>query len=299
MVSAVILAYNRCSEVLVTINKLKQYSPLPFPLEIVVVDNASVDNTSAEISRLHPDVMLVTKKKNNAVAGWNDGFEVAKYSYFLVLDDDSHIESGLTEAIKYLETNQVVGILALNVTTGPFISSSKWKDGQDTYGFYGCGAIIRKEVYKKIGGFSEWIKVYAHEWDYGLRCLDAGYRIIYFANSNVIHRTSSKTRSPKLFWTYVTRNEMSIVYKYFSKEDRWKYIWRIFGNDCKPLKAGKFKQVYYCIVGAIMFLKLRKKLPYTPVAKEVALFFAYTHRNTWYPVFGFVRNGIKRICGLN
>lgn len=299
MVSAVILAYNRCSEVLITIQKLKQYSPLPFPLEIVVVDNASADNTSAEVRRLHPDVVLVTKKKNNAIAGWNDGFAVAKYKYFLVLDDDSHIESGLAEAINFLEENPKAGILALNVTTGPFISSLRWKPGQDTYGFYGCGAIIRKEVYEKIGGFSEWIQVYAHEWDYGLRCLDAGYRIIYFANSNVIHRTESKPRSAKRFWSYVTRNEMSIVYKYFGKKDRWKYIWRIFGNNFKRLKAGEFKQVYYCTVGAIMFLKLRKNLAHAPVAREVSLFFANTHRNTHYPVFGFINNRIKRLFGLS
>lgn len=299
MVSAVILAYNRCSEVLVTIGKLKQYGPLPFPMEIVVVDNASIDNTSAEIKRLHPDVVLVTKKKNNAIAGWNDGFEVAKYPYFLVLDDDSHIESGLAEAIEYLEANQNVGILALNVTTGPYLSRGRWIDGQNTYTFYGCGAIIKKELVDKIGGFSEWIEVYAHETDFSLRCLNAGYKIKYFDNSNIIHRVSSVGRSSKRLWTFITRNEMAIVYKSFDKKNRWKYIGRMFGNNLKALKSGKFKQVYYCTIGAIMFLKFKKRLSYNPISKEVAMFYANNHRNTWYPVFGFITNKIKRVLGLN
>lgn len=298
MVSAVILAYNRCSEVLVTIEKLKQYNPLPFPLEIVVVDNASLDNTSAEIGRLHPDVVLVTKKKNNAIAGWNDGFAVAKYKYFLVLDDDSHIESGLAEAIHYLEANPEVGILALNVTTGPFISKGRWVDGHDIYSFYGCGAIIRKEVYKTIGGFAKWIQVYAHEAEYGFRCRNAGFKIKYFENSNIIHRTSLVGRSPRRLWTYVTRNDMAIVYKYFAKNNRWIYIWRMFGNNFKFLKAGEFLRVYYCVIGTIMFLKLKNTLIHTPVSKEVALFFANNHRNT-YPVFRFVKDSIKRIAGRN
>ena len=74
MVSAIILAYNRCSEVLITIQKLKEYrATLSFPLNIIVVDNASVDDTSDKINLHHPDITLVTKKINNGIAGWNEG----------------------------------------------------------------------------------------------------------------------------------------------------------------------------------------------------------------------------------
>ncbi len=297
MVSAVILAYNRCPEELITIDKLKQYKPsLPFPFEIVVVDNASIDNTTEQVIKLHPDVTLITKKKNNAIAGWNDGFAVAKHKYFLVLDDDSHIESGLAEAVEYLEKNSNVGILALNVTSGPYLSRGRWRDGQDTYTFYGCGGIIRKEVYEKIGGFSEWIEVYAHETDFSLRTLNAGFKMKYFENTDVKHRASMVGRSTKRLWTYITRNEMAIVYKYFPKDIRWTYIFRMFGNNLKPIKVGEFTRVYYCSIGAFKFLPFRRKLEHTPISREVALFYANNHRNTG-PFFTFITKKIKAFTG--
>ena len=114
MVSAIILSYNRCPEVLLTVSILKAYRKnLPFDLEIIVVDNASVDDTSLRIQTVHPDIVLVTKTKNNGIAGWNEGFKIARNKYFLVLDDDSHIHSGLPEAVVHMENNVEIGILAM------------------------------------------------------------------------------------------------------------------------------------------------------------------------------------------
>lgn len=295
MVSVVILAYNRCSEVLITIEKMKMLSTkLPFPLEIVVVDNASADNTTPEVKAKHPDITLVTKPTNNGIAGWNEGFKIAKYKYFLVLDDDSHLESGLIEAVSYLEENEAVGILALNVTTGPYITAEwGWKDGQELFGFFGCAAIIRKAVYDKIGGFADWLHVYAHEWEYGIRCLDVGYKIKYFENSCVIHRASPINRSKKRTGLYAIRNEFSIVYKYFG-DDRGKYIFRMWVNMFKILKTGNFGRFFYTILGGIEFMKFRKKLEHTPVSAEAQKFYAENYDGTK-PFFGFVKRRISKI----
>jgi len=281
MVSTIILAYNRCAEVLLTIDKMKALSAtLPFELEIVVVDNASIDDTSEKIKQHHPDIRLVTKVKNNGIAGWNAGFEVAKFPYFLVLDDDSNIETGLSEAITYLEAHPKVGILALNVTTGPYRTEQwGWKDEQDILGFFGCGAIIRKAVYEKIGGFAEWLYVYAHEWEYGIRCLDAGYEIKYFEHSSVIHRANGTGRSFKRLRVFCTRNEMGIVYKYFG-DNRWTILRRMWFNNLKHIADGAFLHTWYNIIGSIEFLKWRKTLSHTPVSEDVQNFFADNYDNT-------------------
>jgi len=299
MVSTVILAYNRCSEVLLTIDKMKTLSAtLPFEIEIVVVDNASIDDTSEKIKQVYPDIRLVTKAKNNGIAGWNAGFEVAKFPYFLVLDDDSNIETGLAEAITYLEAHPKVGILALNVTTGPYRTEQwGWKDGQDILGFFGCGAIIRKAVYERIGGFAEWLYVYAHEWEYGIRCLDAGYEIKYFEDSNVIHRANGIGRSFKRLRVFCTRNEMGIVYKYFG-DNRWVILRRMWFNNLKHMADGAFLHTWYNIVGSIEFLKWRKTLPHTPVSKEVQDFFAANYDNTR-PFFHNINKKLSRSLKKN
>lgn len=288
MVSAVVLSYNRSSEVLITIQKLKDLSPaLPFPLQIVVVDNGSVDDTSARVKEKHPDITLVVKEKNNGIAGWNEGFKVAKYKYLLVLDDDSHIKSGLIEAVHHLEKNPGIGILALNVTTGPFITEGIWTNDEDLIGFVGCGAIIKKEVYNKVGGFAEWLHVYAHEWEFGIRCLDAGYSIKYFANSNIDHRASNVNRSVKRLLIYSTRNELGILYKYFGYR-RWKYIIRMFINCMKSLFNHGILRAYYYIIGTIKFFKMRKSIVYAPVSKQTQLYFADRFWGTK-PVFAFIK----------
>jgi len=40
----------------------------------------------------------------------------AKGRYMIVLDDDSHLESRLNEALAYLDINPQIGILALKIT---------------------------------------------------------------------------------------------------------------------------------------------------------------------------------------
>ena len=278
MVSAIILAYNRCFEVLFTIDKLKEYrQTLPFEFEIIVIDNGSVDDTTPQIKKNHPNIKLITKEKNNGIAGWNEGFKVAKNKYFLVLDDDSHIQSGLTEAINYMELNNDIGIIALNIEDGllrehSILANSKWKDKQEIEGFIGCGAIIKREVYEKIGGFAEWIYVYTHEFEYSLRCLYAGYEIRFFQNAVVCHRTNAANRTNRRIRLFATRNEMALVYKFFPKR-RWRYILRVWANNMKLMKAEGFASGYNIILGGMEFLKMRKNLKYTPVSMEVQKYF--------------------------
>ncbi len=293
MVSAVVLAYNRCEEVLITIDKLKVLSStLPFDFEIIIVDNACIDNTASEVSVKHPDVTLVRIEKNIAIAGWNEGFKVAKHKYLLVLDDDSHLESGLIEAITYLEQYSNIGILALNVTTGPYQTKDwKWKDKEDISAFFGCGAIISRTLYEKIGGFAAWLYLYSHEWEYSLRANDKGYKTQYFENSNVIHRASSVNRSVKRLRVYCARNEMAIVYKYFGS-NKWLYMLRICFNHLKFLKIGAYRHTYYSFVGIKEFFKMKNTLTCTPVSKSAQDFFAQNNENTR-PFFANMINRLK------
>lgn len=280
IVSAVILSYNRCNEVLFTIRKLKDYQrTLPFILEIIVVDNASTDDTSKQVKEKHPDVTLITKEKNNGVAGWNEGFKIANGKYFLVLDDDSHIHSGLIDAVDRLQMQPDIGILALQIKDSelgldPNLDPDEaWKDNDNLVGFIGCGAIIRKDLYSKIGGFAEWIYVYTHEFEYGIRCIDAGYRINFFGSGIVIHRVSVINRSVKRVRAFATRNEMLIVYKYFENH-KWKYILRILINNLKFVRREGIFTGIYVLQGALKFLKFRHTLSFTPVSKLSQEFFA-------------------------
>lgn len=294
IISVIILSYNRCAEVLETISRLNDLSvQFNYPLEIIVVDNGSSDDTSQRIKSLHNDIILVRKDTNAGIAGWNDGFNVARGKYFLVLDDDSCVENGFIDAINYMENNSQVGILALNIVDknldgDPHLNEEEaWKDKENIVGFIGCGALIRRKLYEDIGGFATWIFVYSHEFEYSIRCLNAGYEIRFFEDCNVIHRASQVNRSFKRIRTYSVRNELAIVYKYFG-HNKTKYLFRIFINNLKFMKREGLKAGYFILTGSMKFMLMRKILSLTPVSIQAQDFYA-AHFWSTKPIFASSR----------
>lgn len=276
-ISFVILNFNRKKELLITLQHTKQLMEGKTGYEIIVVDNASTDQSVDAVKRAFPDVLLIERKKNIGIAGWNDGFEAARGEYLIVLDDDSNIESGLDEALQVLDNNPQVGILALNVSGGAF-PTDYLRHMEDNIDFIGCGAIIRKELYVKIGGFAEWLFIYTHEWEYAIRCLDAGYRIRYFEDCVVNHRTSIINRTSRRLKVFSVRNEMAIVYKFFDKKDRGRYLARVYLNNLKGVYRLGLGSLPWYFEALLEFFKLRKQLEHTPVSREVQDFYS---RSCW------------------
>jgi GT2 family glycosyltransferase len=292
MVSIVILAYNRSPEVEITVTKVKSsLKQFPYPAEIIVVDNASIDNTSEMVKELFPEVVLVTKKINNGIAGWNDGFAKAQYDYMVVLDDDSHIEYGLNEAIDYLSKNKNIGVLALEVEGGPY-ETHAMPDKEQLAGFIGCGAIITKELYNKIGGFAEWLLVYGHEWEYGIRCIDAGYKLEFFKKCKVFHRVSTLNRSNSKTYTFSTRNELLLIYLYF-KKNKEKYLHRLFINHLKWRVADAgISGLIATYKGWIEFKKMKRSMVPKPVKSQTQEFFI-AHFHSLTPIWSFLTKRFK------
>jgi GT2 family glycosyltransferase len=287
--SFVIVNYNRKNELLTTIAKTRQLiSNNPSEYEIIIVDNASIDGSAEAVKATFPEIVLIENAQNIGAPAWNLGFAKAKGDYFIIIDDDSHIDCGLEDAIEYLDRNPNVGILALNVVSGPYTSDMwQWKDREDIVGFIGCGAIFRKETYAKIGGYADWMFLYVNEWELCLRCINAGYRVRYFEKSRVIHRASKINRTSKRLRVFVTMHELAIVYKYFSV-NRSTYLWRVAINNLKIIKHGKFKNAWYNLIGMYRFLQMRKSLQYTPVSPEAQKIFADIFETTRKPPFGFL-----------
>jgi GT2 family glycosyltransferase len=290
--SFVIVNYNRKAELLFTISQTKTLIKNNPDYEFVIVDNASLDGSAAAVKAAHPDVVLIENPVNTGAPAWNLGFKQAKGDYFIILDDDSHIDFGLEEALNHLDKHPEIGVLALNVVSGPYTSEGwKWIDGQNIVGFIGCGAILRRATYEKVGGYADWMFLYVNEWDLGLRVVDAGYQVRYFAGCQVTHRASAVNRSSKRLRIFVTRHELSIVYKYMA-QDRSRYLWRVALNNLKGLRQLHFKDTWYNIIGMVEFLKNRPKLSYTPVTANTQSLFLERFEATR-PVFAFLKRDLS------
>jgi GT2 family glycosyltransferase len=272
--SFIIVNYNRKEELRLTLTKSIQLSAMhKDDYEVIVVDNASADGSKEMVKEEFPSTTLIENHVNIGAPAWNLGFENAKGEYFIILDDDSHLESGLDAAIEYLDNNLDVGILALNITGGAF-QTNTWNNLSQYAGFIGCGAIVRKTLYDKIGGYADWIFLYTNEYEYGIRCMEAGFKILYFADCKVMHRTSNINRSSKRLVTYSVTNEMAIVYKYFDKKHRSLYLCRVFLNNVRCISQHGLSSIPWYFSALQDFLKLKSRLSYTPVSAEVEDFYS-------------------------
>jgi GT2 family glycosyltransferase len=272
--SFIIVNYNRKDELYLTVSRtLSLLEGDILEYEVIVIDNASSDGSVEMIKQEFPTVRLIENKLNIGTSAWNKGFEIALGAYFIVLDDDSQLDTGLDSALSYLDDNKDVGVLALNITGGAF-QTAHWDNLSCYSGFIGCGAILRKELYQKVGGYADWIFLYTNEYEFGIRAMEAGYKILYFADCHVTHRTSNLNRTSKRLITYSVRNEMAIIYKYFSKKHRFIFLLRVYLNNLRGVFEHGIMSFPWYISALRAFFKLKKTLKHTPVSLEVEEFYS-------------------------
>ncbi len=189
-VSVCILTYNRENELRISLNKV--LDELDYPedrLEIIVCDNASPDNTPVMLKNEFPKVKHLRMPTNLWTQAWNWGLANARGKYFLVLDDDAHMEGDvLKKAVQLLEKKDDVGILSFNVIDPETKYSYTLHYPFGIFSFWGCAVIIRQEVFQAIGGFDPKIRIFSHEAEYVIRALKAGYKHHVMIDQIACHR---------------------------------------------------------------------------------------------------------------
>src|SRR5579883_2649918 len=110
-ISVVIPTYNSAHTLKESIKTLK-HQTLP-PFEIIVINNASTDDTEKMVKKHFPDVRLVTLPTNTGVTGGrNKGLEVSKGDYVLFFDHDMDAKKDmLEELLKIAESDKNIGIV--------------------------------------------------------------------------------------------------------------------------------------------------------------------------------------------
>ena len=193
LVTIDILSFNRKDELRNTLTKV--YEQDYKNIEVIIVDNASGDGSAEMVKKEFPEVQLIQMEKNIGIAGWNEGFKVAKGEYVLVLDDDSYPDkSTIFKGILELKKNSSAGIIAFNIFNLRFNFSETLFFTFNPYSFNGCGALIKMEVIKNVGYYSELIFIYLNELDYSARCYNKGYDIVYLSDLIVFHNQSMNSR---------------------------------------------------------------------------------------------------------
>jgi GT2 family glycosyltransferase len=173
-------------------------------LEVIVVDNASQDNSLDVIKNNFPWVKLIANKRNLGFAAANNqALESCAGNYVYFLNPDTEVRQGaLQTMIEFMESHPEVGLSGtriINPDGSPQSSVENRYPGerhakQDLRGLkgsiawvLGASMIARGGILSALGGFDEEFFLYGDDQDLCLRVRKEGSTIGYIPDSVVVH----------------------------------------------------------------------------------------------------------------
>jgi GT2 family glycosyltransferase len=73
--------------------------------------------------------------------------------------------------------------------------------------FIGFAHLVRRDVFRALGGYRRMLGFYGEEKDYALRLLDAGYSVVYLPSARVAHVPDPSGRDGRRYLRAVSRND--------------------------------------------------------------------------------------------
>ena len=154
------------------------------PVIVHVTDAGSTDGTEEFLRSLDDErvrILLVGRKLGQARA-YNDIFKIVDTPYVAWLSDDNEVvEGGLDAAVRVLDREPRVGMVALKTrdVQGPFLGSV-YLGGVSEIGVLNVNqGMLRTEVLREVGGFSETFGFYGIDPDLTAKVLYSGHDIVY------------------------------------------------------------------------------------------------------------------------
>jgi O-antigen biosynthesis protein len=220
--------------------------------EIIVVDNASVDDSVEQVRKLFPAVVCISLDKNLGFSKANNlAARQAKGEYLLLLNPDTLVaEDCFSKCIEYLDSDLKAGALGVKMIdgSGNYLPESKrglpdlWTSFCKMTGVYklfpnssvfngyyaghldaskiqsvevltGAFMMIRRNVWEEVNGLDEDYFMYGEDIDLSYRILKSGYSNIYFPMASIIHYKGESTVKGSLNYVSAFYNAMILFTK--------------------------------------------------------------------------------------
>jgi GT2 family glycosyltransferase len=249
--SVIVLSYNTRELTLACLRSLAAAGP-GLAIEVLVIDNASTDDTVAAVRAEFPSARVISNERNlGFAAGNNVGLAAAGGAYLLLLNSDTEVAPGsLRVLVDFMKNHPEAGacgpqLLNPDGTLQPsgrnlpsvwsvFVGMTKLYRlerrnfysvrGRD-YGkvarvdeLSGAALLVRREAYERTGGFDPRFFAYYEDIDWCKRLGDAGCALYYVPQAQVYH-----------LWGGTSRNVSPLAYRatqhglayYFAKHHGW------------------------------------------------------------------------------
>jgi GT2 family glycosyltransferase len=221
-------------------------------IEVIVVDNASVQDEASIIEQRYSQVIVIRSPKNLGFAGGNNlGIQASHGKYLFFINNDTllrHQTSDIRHLIHRLESSSKIGIVCPKIRfawgnnpiqfTGytPLskitIRNQAIGFGEDDHGQYntahrtpyahGAAMLIKREAIEKVGLMPECYFLYYEELDWSMMFTRAGYEIWYEPACTIYHKESQSTgQNSPLRTYYITRNRLLLVKRNWHGLYKW------------------------------------------------------------------------------
>lgn len=209
--------------------------------EIIIADDVSTDET-VDILKYCKNI-VVSRNKNNIgfLRNCNQAAKKAKGKYILFLNNDTQVQDRwLSTLVSLMENDSSVGMTGskLIYPDGKLQEAGGilWKDGsawnygkgdysilpeynyvRETDYISGAAIMIRKTLWKKIGGFDErFVPAYCEDSDLAFQIRKLGYKVVYQPKSVVVHfeGVSHGTDTEKGIKQYQIDNKTKFLHKW-------------------------------------------------------------------------------------
>jgi len=249
-ISIIIVSWNCCEDLRNCLQSIF-HTATHLKLEVIVIDNASRDDSASMVRNEFPNVQLIENKENRGFAAANNqGLKISKGRYLLLLNPDTILlDDVLKKTLCIAEEYPRVAVLGCQVMeskekiqktcfafSGPlnlfliamglprlFPKSHffgrpeiSWWD-RTTERFVdvvsGMYMLVRREALQEVGSMDEAYFVYAEEADWCFRFWQAGWKCMFTPEARILH-VDGGGKSTRLIATrmFVQREKSTVIF---------------------------------------------------------------------------------------
>jgi glycosyltransferase involved in cell wall biosynthesis len=179
------------------------------PDEIICVSDGAIDN-SVEIAKKYP-VKIIEKKNGGLASARNAGIREATSEYVMSFDSDDIMRPNcIEEHMKLADKNTIVtcGLMAFgseSYTARPEVASYELLMKRNV--IY-SNSVFPKNLWEKVGGFDENMKLGLEDWEFWIRCAKAGAKFVTSDEVCLLwrrHPQAMSTASANPNWDSITK----------------------------------------------------------------------------------------------
>lgn len=202
--------------------------------EIIVIDNKSTDSSWGDLIPEFPKVKFIASEENEGFAVANNkAIETAEGEYLLILNPDTELEGFyLNKILDFADSKSNLGCLGVRMhdANGNFLPESKrsvpdmfnsfeklftnfkkknsksyYRNDIDEFEITevevitGAFFLVKKEVYKKVGGLDEKYFMYGEDIDLCYTLLKNGCQNYYYGEASILHHKGESTIKDEVY----------------------------------------------------------------------------------------------------